>query len=455
MRCQDGERIPKARERLLTPPHSGGKVRARTAAEFLQLAGLSGDRSHLRELFFLARKENHERFGSDRGTGVDLEQLADAQVELLEEVEPKAARSAPGPWFGFVGPPVNAGDPRRSRIYVTTLESFARCPWQSFLTRILKLEPTPDPTAALPDIDPLLLGNTVHDALEQLVVSVLGPGPKDLGEAMGRDPEPVPRPDDDRITAAVESAAEATTLEAGLPLSGLRAALVERARPLVKRALELDWPETEETGALGAELSGSLAVAGADGVDERVYFRADRVDRTGDDLILVDYKTGKPLSTLKTESGRRARLLKGLATGEKLQAAAYALAAGPRGRGRYLFLGPELEKEHAIVEIDASDGEVASTFGAAAATLLDGWKRGAFLPRLETPDGKSSPACEYCDVAPACIRHDSSARGRLRRTLASADEAMLEKPEEGRMSTAVRLWWLERTVRGETEDQSS
>ena len=41
-------------------------------------------------------------------------------------------------------------------------KTLAACPWQLFLQRLLKLEPTPDPLEWLPGSDPLLLGNLAH-----------------------------------------------------------------------------------------------------------------------------------------------------------------------------------------------------------------------------------------------------------------------------------------------------
>ena len=46
-----------------------------------------------------------------------------------------------------------------------------RCAWQVFLEHVLGLEPPVDALAALPEITGLLLGNTVHGALEEIATS--------------------------------------------------------------------------------------------------------------------------------------------------------------------------------------------------------------------------------------------------------------------------------------------
>ncbi|HEX3531761.1 MAG TPA: hypothetical protein VH988_32270, partial [Thermoanaerobaculia bacterium] len=102
--------------------------------------------------------------------------LAAVRVAVLDELDPdlrtpegRAVRARLGPYFGFVGNFVMAAegaDPRRMDLSVTHLETLAGCPWQLFLGRLLQLEPTPDPLAALHGADPLLLGNTVHRVLE-------------------------------------------------------------------------------------------------------------------------------------------------------------------------------------------------------------------------------------------------------------------------------------------------
>ena len=105
------------------------------------------------------------------------ERLAAARLAVVEEMDPdlsapegRATRHRLGPYFGFVGKLAGGeeGEPRQRSLYVTQLENLAACPWQLFLVRLLRIEPTPDPLGALPSVDPVLLGNTVHGVLERI-----------------------------------------------------------------------------------------------------------------------------------------------------------------------------------------------------------------------------------------------------------------------------------------------
>ena len=160
------------------------------------------------------------------GLDLDPHRLAAVRLAVLDEMDPdlrtpegRAVRSRLGPYFGFVGALQSGTDPRRMDLYVTHLETLAGCPWQLFLGRLLQLEPTPDPLAALPGADPLLLGNLVHAVLERIVL-----------EASVTEERPVlvpwPAADDfERILG--EEAGRVLALE-GITLPGLARALAER-----------------------------------------------------------------------------------------------------------------------------------------------------------------------------------------------------------------------------------
>ena len=100
---------------------------------------------------------------------------APARLAVLNEIDPRdARRHGLGPYFGFVGR-VAAGDSREGPLYVTRLESLARCPWQTFLTRVLRIAPVPDAAGDLPAADDTrLLGNVVHRLLERVAHRPLG-----------------------------------------------------------------------------------------------------------------------------------------------------------------------------------------------------------------------------------------------------------------------------------------
>ena len=351
--------------------------------------------------------------------------LAGARLAVLDEIDPPAgsgARNRLGPYFGFVGA-AGDDDPRRQQpIYITALERLAGCPWQAFLQRILRLEPVPDPLAALPGITPLLIGALVHEVLEDAVRLGWPDPPRDLTTARHTLPHTVPWPGDKELDRILFGAAERLCRNKGIAVSGFARLLAEACRPYLEQAHTLDWPAADSLHVLGVELEGQVEISDPSGRDRAIRFRADRLDLRGESLVLTDYKTGRrTVSSAKQPRWQRKHLVASVASGERLQAVAYALGAGESvDRGRYLFLHPETDGDRAVreVEIRADDEQLVSAFSAAASAALGAWDSGAFFPRLVDPDRDEEPfRCQYCDVRDACVRGDSGARGRLRRTM--------------------------------------
>jgi RecB family exonuclease len=343
-------------------------------------------------------------------------------------------------------------DPRRGDPWITHAENLAACPWQTFLRKVLRLEPTPDPLQALPGADPLLLGSVVHSVLERLAAEAGAAVRRPLAEALAGEPRPLPWPPDELLGRWLLDAAEAALHDDGVPLPGLARALAERARPLVERARELD---TSAAGVevLGAEVEGTVTVTDGEGRPRRLRFLADRAERAGGRVRLTDYKTGKPLSEAKTEETRAKHHLAGVAQGQRLQAVGYALAAaavlgdaaggsGDRVEGRYLYLRPEIEDpEAASFAAEAGDPAFAAAFRGAVATLLAAWDAGAFFPRVVDPSGQEEPPrCAWCEVAEACVRGDSGARLRLHRW--NAEHAEAGGAASGAERAHHRVWEL-------------
>ncbi|HYO12374.1 MAG TPA: PD-(D/E)XK nuclease family protein, partial [Thermoanaerobaculia bacterium] len=155
-------------------PAAGPLPGLRPADEHAILAGLHAPRRWFGRVLPLALEE--VRAGLAGSLPLAAADLAASRLAVLDEMDPdlrtpegRAVRSRLGPYFGFIGRPRGErGDPRLRPLYVTHLENLAACPWQLFLGRLLRIEPTPDPLAALPGIDPPLLGNVVHAALARL-----------------------------------------------------------------------------------------------------------------------------------------------------------------------------------------------------------------------------------------------------------------------------------------------
>ncbi|MFL6201058.1 MAG: PD-(D/E)XK nuclease family protein [Thermoanaerobaculia bacterium] len=393
----------------------------RTAAERAVLAALHGPRSGVGRVLEVALGR----------------ELAAARLAILDEIDPdlrtpegRAARARLGPYYGFVGAMgAHAKDPRRRELYVTHLEALASCPWQLFLQKLLRLEPTPDPLEMAPGTDPLLLGNLAHAVLERIVREAGGGG--DVVVA-------VPWPAERDLQSWLLDESARLLQDEGIFLSGLARALAEQVRPRLDAARDSDWAEGP-VPVLRAEDEGSLEVQDAEGRVRSVRFRADRVDLLDGGVVRrTDYKTGKPISDAKTEVYRRRHLLDQVRAGTHLQGVAYQLAGGEEAVGRYLFLKPDLDVR--AFEVRPEDRELAEVFRETVRAILSVWDAGAFFPRVVDPAGRNEPGrCKVCEVAEACLRGDSGARLRLFEWTGRMRESGGESPAEAALLQVWRL----------------
>ena len=414
------ERIPVEK----TPPFwalpaAGPLPGPRMAAEHAVMAGLHAPRRWFGRVLPLALEEARAELAHD---AFDLPpaRLGAARLAVLEEMDPdlrtpegRAARSRLGPYFGFIGRlPGVEGEPRLRELYVTQLENLAACPWQLFLVRLLRIEPTPDPLGALPGVDAVLLGNVVHATLERIARPPAPPPAR--SELRAAPPFAVAWPAEDDVSRILREEAVRLLADEGIRLPGLALALAERARPLLDTARDVDWA-SGEIAVLATEHEGELDVGEAPGRLHRVLFQADRVDlRRGGLVVWTDYKTGRPISTAKRAETRRRDFLNRVRSGANLQAVAYLLGSEGDSMGRYLFLKPGIQEDAREVSVTHADEEFIAAFATASEAVLAAWEEGSFFPRLVEPDGRNEPGrCSYCSVAEACLRGDSGSRQRL------------------------------------------
>ena len=380
-------------------------------------------------------------------SAAEIEVLAASRVAILEELDPTTAaagRSCLTPYLGFIGDIGARDDPRSNRLlYVTTIERMAICPWQTFIERLLRIEAVPDPLEALPSINGLLIGILTHRVLEALVPPPTGAeGLEALRTATPRD---LAWPGEDELTRLIEHHAAATVRRAGIALEGFSHALAAVTRPYLDLARDLDWPGGRAPGVLAAEVEGFYEFALRDSPPRVLAFRADRVDRHADGLVLIDYKTGTSTLKQKTPAGRLKAYTREVARGARLQALVYALAAGEPGDvGRFTFLRPRFDgpEEARLVEARRGDDTLLQAFEAAVTTTLGAWDRGLFFPRMEPPGRphEKPRACEWCTVAEACSRQDSGVRRRLR--LGVEDLAAAASLDPGIAASMLAHWWL-------------
>jgi RecB family exonuclease len=395
----------------------------RPAHEHAVLSGLHGSRTRFARILPVALAEvgcpPHAQSGRDN------QALARARAAVLLELDPPTRlQKELGPYFGFAGPEVATG---RDLPFVTGLEGLARCPWQTFLGRVLRLERLPDALHSLPSVDSRVLGMLVHRVLEK-VVEAAGDTPRALDDAVGGEPVDVAWPVADAFESILERAANEVASDEGIALPGFASVLAMRARDRLDLARQRDW-SNGSLPVLGVEVEGSLELAHHDPA-RHIRFRADRVDRVDGELRFTDYKTGRPSETQKTPSIRVANYRKRVQSGEMLQGVAYALAgaAFAPSRGRYLYLNPRDEPELGDVEVRSDQDEFVQAFEDATGRVLEVWDRGAFFPRLVGAGGNEPQHCQWCEVKVACLRGDSGARRRLLKWFKESPRASAADP---------------------------
>jgi RecB family exonuclease len=419
LRLAEGSGEPPLVPTVLTP--EPGELRP--AHEHAVLAGLHGPRAAFGRVLEAALVEV---------AGEDGAAHAAARLAVLEELNPdrrtaegRRRAAVVGPYFGFVGAPRERADPRQGELAVTTAEGVAACPWQAFLRRILRLEPSPDPLAAAPGVDALLLGEAVHRALEAIVLAAGSALPRNVAGALEARGVAVPWPAPAELDRALREASARLVREQGFTLPGLERVLEERVRPFLEVARRLIWPqEGARADVLGVEAAGKVTIEDAEGAARTLSFRADLVEKTGGRVVLTDFKTGAPLSKAKTDVTRRKHLLAAFGRGEALQAAAYPLGAGGRpADGRYVYLRPDLEDGTRVLQAASEDPEVPTALRSAVRAILSAWDTGSLFPRLEQADRPVEPRrCSFCEVRDACVRGDSGARRRLAKWAAARGE---------------------------------
>jgi hypothetical protein len=427
---------------LWSLPKAGPLPGPRTAGEHAIMAGLYAPRRWWGRVMRLALKEARAEIAAP-AFDLSPERLAAARLAVLDEIDPdlrtpegRATRHRLGPYFGFVGRLAGGeeGEPRQRSLYVTQLENLAACPWQLFLVRLLRIEPTPDPLGALPSVDPMLLGNTVHGVLERIARP---PGRERPRGVRHLDPVAIAWPDGREVEQWLYEESVRLLEEDGVFLPGLARALAERARPMLETARDMDWT-AGAVPVLATEVEGELDVGDTPGPLRHVLFQADRVDKAGGLVIWTDYKTGRPIATARRPEYRRRQFLERVKRGANLQAVAYLLGSEGESKGRYLYLRPGLDDGERELAVTNADEEFIQAFAAASEAVLAAWESGSFFPRVVELDGrKEPPRCGFCSVAEACLRNDSGARQRLHEWTGQGIDAL--GPEE---EALLRVWRL-------------
>ena len=283
-------------------------------------------------------------------------------------------------------------------VSATRLETWAACPHAYFVRYVLGVDSLEVPEREY-RITPLVRGDLVHRALDRWISEAIDDD--DLPPA-GRPWSTTRR---DRLLAIGEEECDRVAARglAGRPLywSG------DRRRILADLAATVDFDDERrrESSAtpiateLGFGLPGSrhgpVSVALPDGRTIRIRGSIDRVDQAGDDLLIIDYKTGrsdgyKGLSAETPTAG-----------GGHLQLVLYAAAAraildrtGAVARGAYWFVSTRGKFVVHGYEVTPS---VAARVLGLVGSISDGIATGLFPRHPEAPGWRNHVPCWFCE----------------------------------------------------------
>lgn len=388
--------------------------------EHALLAARAGGHAGLAEVLELAISAGRSANGLDTASAA---RTAAARLGALAELDRRPGPpEALGAFFGSTGPAA-AQIRGRNELPVTTLEGLGRCPWQAFLTRVLRVQAPLDPLVGAPRLDARVIGTVAH----ALIAGTARRSHVSLEVAEEEDGQVAAWPTPERLRAQALDLAARTLRAEGLYAPGLDALVAARALELAAVARRLDEADAS-LRVLAAEVTGWIPIA----KERKLTFRADRVERSQGRLRLTDWKSGHVFgSEVATEATRAKHSRIRLRRGTHLQAFVYAVAGGA---GRYVALKPDFRDDaHRAYPVFFDDEEAGKIFAGTRDTLLSAWDEGAFFPRLVEHAGRTeNPACASCEVAAACVRGDSGARKRF-----GAFVRRVPTPEEQRVEGAL------------------
>lgn len=399
-----------------------GTLRPAPPEEWAVFAGFAGDRKGWLGALTLALEHATRAWPSMPGPAP--RRVARGRDRVLREWSPppwEARGHAPSPYLGFLGSAPWV-DQVKTLAAVTTMESYAECPWRTFLGRVLGLENRYAAEQEATDTTARLLGEVVHGVLEVILAGHAAERKRRRRE--GGEAAPFRWPGPRELEATLHRVTEASLRRLGAVYPGLALALEAAAKPYLEVARQLlTDPPLDIFSGEGEGWMGS-------GPDVPFWhFRFDAAAYVEGNTVLFDFKTGNPQVYLEGKTDLVAKVRRG----QLLQGALYAAAS--RSAGCYVFLRPDWDGDR-LFPIGFSETlrrAVVQTFQRffAAARL------GVFFPRLVEPTKRVEPdPCERCSVRLACARGDSGARRRLE---AWGDRVPERNPA---VEAAWRHWWL-------------
>lgn len=289
-----------------------------------------------------------------------------------------------GPFDGIVPAGLVAAHGTLERdLTATALEDFAVCPYRFFLSRVLGIRARGEPEQTL-QIAPLQRGNLVHAILDELVQRFVD-GTESWTEFL-RGADTVLREIMERHFAELPAGVT------GLPLSW------DLIRDQVATELTgyLDEEQRRVEGGwrpVAAEHEFQAVPIAAGSRQLRFAGRIDRIDRSGDRLRIVDYKTGA--------AAREAA--EGYREGRSLQLPVYLHAAAQGQVPDLTACSAELHyvsERAAYARLSLGGAQLAADprFGEVLAAMAEAIASGAFFYR----PGERRAHCRWCDFRDIC-----------------------------------------------------
>ncbi|MBI3607323.1 MAG: exodeoxyribonuclease V subunit gamma [Nitrospirae bacterium] len=310
--------------------------------------------------------------------------------------------SASGAYDGRVGPlPAFLSELREAGFSATALQTYARCPLQFFLQRVVGVEARdrPEDREGPASAD---WGRLCHDVFARLYRGWTAPSLPSVSAAVSR----LDAVCDDVFSHFARHEATGYPLVWELTTRTIKAMLGEAAAADVQELWDSGFvPQSTEVA-----VSGTLRRP--DGVP--IQGRLDRIDGHPDGRVrVIDFKVSLGRSAAESN------LLRAVLRGERLQpplyadlGSAYAARAGAGGPASrvevLLYVVAPVSREGPLVRLSyRPDDEAESRVEQTLSLLIEGIEQGEF-PMI--PDSY----CGWCDVAPACRRRHGPSRARAR-----------------------------------------
>lgn len=277
---------------------------------------------------------------------------------------------------------------------VSEIESCLECGYRYFLLKVLGLPaPLPGPDQA----EAILRGKAYHEILAAFY---------------GEWKRPIAEGEREAAFARMAEIAKGIFAREGLDVEARRA-----LAPLDRRGVLASWIDAEAEGGWPAEevlseqtVEGTLACESG---DARFRARIDRIDRTGSDATILDYKTGSRLPTqTSVREGRSlqlplyALLLERSGKGTRVARMGYAsVRSAPNAGIKPILLresGKTADHPAARTRTWAADEEFDAVLNLAAGRAVDVVRaiRSGFFPHADDPR-----ACKACALSDVCRHH--------------------------------------------------